>query len=336
MPKYIYKLNTGASLPLDIWQGASPDELRVLTFLLTDPDGYTDKAISEGVTLSTARVKSALALWREAGIVIRKDASRDSLGEAEGDISPTVRYEFEEREDTDSVYEESSVVVADSLRDEALKELYDEIAKMIGKPMLSTPEIKRIAVMHTQLKLTPEYILTLAAHMAASSTLSPYRLASKAERLVKAGTDTVEALEAFISANDKQSGTYYEVRRILGIWNRNLSEEERECIDRWTLTYGYGIGIINKAYDVNIHNRGERSMPYMDKVIEAWYRAGVKTAKEADEYIAKNKPQRAETASPSSAPRSKKKTAEVPAYSSFNSEDALKRALERSYADDDN
>ncbi|MBR7117135.1 MAG: DnaD domain protein [Clostridia bacterium] len=336
MPKYIYKLDTGVVLPLDIWQGASLDELRVLTFLMTDPDGFSDKDIAESTSLSTARVKSALALWREAGIVIKEDASRSAASHSSDDTTPTVRYEFEEREDTGSIYEESSVEVADSLRDESLKELYDEIAKMMGKPMLSTPEIKRIAVMHTQLKLTPEYILTLAAHMAASSTLSPYRLASKAERLVKTGTDTVEALEAFISANDKQSGTYYEVRRILGIWNRNLSEEERECIDRWTLTYGYGIGIINKAYDVNIHNRGERSMPYMDKVIEAWYKAGVKTAAEADEYIAKNKPVRTETASAQVAPRSKKKTAEVPAYSSFNSEDALKRALERSYRDDDN
>ena len=165
---------------------ARADELRVLIALLESSGEATTYArIAEAAAVSEARARAATELWRAEGVIgdtVQSDGEKDNL-----------RDEFESRFSPD-MYEERSVDAARSVRDGELSELLDECAALMGKAALSTEEVKKITSIYTQLSLSPEFILTLAMHLAESGNLTAVRLAKKADVLVNKGVDNIEAL----------------------------------------------------------------------------------------------------------------------------------------------
>ena len=329
MPEYTYKLSTGATIPHDVWEGASHDELRVLTYLMTLPEGATVAEIAAACGISLARTKSALALWREAGA-----ATRFSAGE------PRVSLEFEERPEVEAD-DIRATEAADIIRDRGLAELIADVASLLGKPVLNSFETKNVVAIYELYPVSHEYVLTLATYMSESArargkVFSTARLKNKIAQLTERGIDTTEALETYIQTTDKKSSTHFEIRNIIGIWGRNLAPVEEECFERWSGELGYGSEIIREAYSAVVSATGKFNLAYMDKLISAWSAAGVRTIADVEAYKEKHRMEaEARTAEPKARAPRKTKTAEKPTYSSFDTEDALARALARSYGDDE-
>lgn len=333
MSKYIYKFNTGAVIPRDVWEEASPDELRLLTFIMTGEGGYATDEIEKACHLSSARTKSALALWRESGIVTRMDAAGESRN------SPRVTLEFGESAVRLGTDEMTSCEVARSIRDHDLKELCDDVALMMSKPMLNQMECMQIASLIEQYSVSKEYLLMLAANLLEdcekkSKRFTTRLLANRVTTLIEKGIDTVEALEIYVDRVMKESAAFGEYRRTLGIWDRALTKSERSSFETWMNDYGYGTEIIGAAYDITISNTNKYNLKYLNTILAAWHEAGVKTLGDVDDYLEKHKSETAVTAPQKAKKKSGKATAETPLYSEFNSEDALMRALTRSYEDD--
>lgn len=336
MSKYIYKFNTGAIIPRDIWEEASADELRLLTFLMTRTEGYSDEEISSACTLSPARTKSALALWRESGIIGRAEVRKDAPGEAR---APKVTLEFGESAVRLGTDEMTSGEVARTIRDHSLKELCDDIALMMSKPMLNQMECMQIASLIEQYSVSKEYILMLAAHLLEDSEKKNKRfttrlLANRVTTLIEKNIDTVEALEVYVERVMKESAAFGEYRRTLGIWDRALTKSERAAFETWIDVYGYGTEIVGAAYDITISNTNKYNLKYLNTILAAWHEAGVKTLGDVDDYLEKHKSENAAASPAKAKKKGGKATAETPLYSEFNSEDALMRALSRSYEDD--
>lgn len=333
MPNYIYKFNTGAALARDVWQDASYEELRVLVYLTTT-EGATDAEISAACGTAAARTKSALALWREAGIVIR-EALNTSADTDRG--APNVTLEFEERHNPRGVDEIASVEAADKIRDGALAELMSDVASLLSKPALNTYEAKHIAAAYEQYAVSPEYILTLATYMAETSagkgrSFTTKILTDKISSLVGRGVDNIEALEAYIE-DQANSGGFYELRRVFAIWKRNPSKTEIKYFKKWTDELGFGVEIIDEARDIAVSQTGEQPFAYIDKLLVSWHAAGLKTLGDISAYNEQQKLLHT-AAAPQKKSGAKQKTTKTPNYAAFNSEDALMRALERSYSDD--
>lgn len=343
MTRYIYKFDGTAPLGRDVWQDASFEELRVLTYLMT-ADGATEEDVAAACGATKARTKSALALWREAGVVVRLTERADSTEEQsppQPTPAPSVTLEFEEKHSAVGVDEISSSDAADTIRDSALSELMSDIASLLSKPALNTYEAKHIAAAYGQYAVSAEYIITLASYMAEAAAakgkgFTTKILTDKISSLVGRGIDNLEALEAYIDDQASDGSKYYELRRIFSIWKRNPSKTEIKYFDKWTVELGYGVEIIDEARDIAVSNTNAQPFPYIDKLLVAWHAAGLKTLGQIADYTEKQRLERAATAVPAKKSGGKKqKTAETPNYSSFNSEDALMRALERSYTDND-
>ena len=323
MAKTTYKVNTDAILSSEIWPEATRDELKVLTYVIaTHGEGVSASAIAKTCGISTARASSALSLWCEAGVLAKGSASSVSLEFGEPTSS------------SHSTDEEESREVAREIRDGALADLIADIASLLGRPALSTQEIKHVTALHSQLALPDEYILTLAAYMSESGKLTPKRLVDTAARLVDRGIDNMEALEKYIEDSATRSGIEWEFRKLIGIWGRNLSKSESTYFERWSKEYGYSVGIVGIAYDITTFNTGKASLAYMNKLLSAWHEAGCKTVAEVEAYIESEREKKKAT------PTTKKKggtrtvAASEPTYGDFNSDDALMKALARSYGED--
>ena len=307
----------------ELFRDASRDELRVLLSILElGGRAVTYEKLSLMSLVSLARVKSAIALWCEAGIIHEVDGYA------------AVSDEFKS---VDS--EDKSVIIAKEIRDEGLKELIDECSALMDRPSLSTEEIKNITSLYTDLSLSPEYILALTAYLAERTgegrRLSVKKLVNEAHKLSARGIDTLEELEMYIISKSKETKDEWEYRRVLGIWGRNLSDTERGYFNKWANELGYSSAIVSVAYDLSIINTQKTSLPYMDKVLTRLHNEGCRTVEECKSHIELHREKFREEYEgyQKSAKTQKTKTADTPKYSDFSSEDALMRALERSYGD---
>ena len=305
---------------------ASKEELRTLLALIeADGDIKSEDVLAAMAGVSVARCKAALAFWEECKVISPDDGA------------PRVIEEFGNRLVRGEIDETPTISVAESIRDENLASMIDECAAMLNQPCLPNGDVKLITALYTQYKLSPEFVVTLAAHLLAKEKLSVRNLCNNAIKLSDKGIADIESLEKYISDAEEGSGAEWEYRRVMGIYGRNLSPSERACFKKWSEEYGYSAQIIEMAYDIAVLNTksGRGDVRYMDTVLTAWFNAGCRTINQIRERVELEKAN-ASAKKQSESPKKYQKTkAETPRYGNFDIEAAFKDAVSRSFGEDE-
>lgn len=319
-----FKVNLAGICELDCFRDATVSELKVLLAISSDT-GVTPDELSERLGMSVARVKACITLFEESGVLTR--VSDGLLAEVEYEFKPT-----SSKKDIG----DSSLEVARSIREYDLYELNCEMERIFEKT-LETREIERITSLHTKKGLSPEYILTLTAHLKDKrQILTVESIVREANKLITKEIDTLEQLEVYIKEKNEEIAGEMEMRRLFGIYGRTLTKSEREHFNRWLHEYCYSATIIGEAYDVTVAAINKMSLSYINSILTEWYSSGCKTLEECRAKISIRKSDNTKKANNNSQKNKKTATAETPKYADFNSEDALMRALERSYGDGKN
>ena len=325
-----YRFNPEALLSSSEFSEASVGELRVLLTLVAD-GSLSNERISEITGLSSARVKSAIVLFEDAGILTKRDTPPSIRTDEQ-----TVVEHFEERITLGAMHEITAKDCAKEIRDNSLASLLSECATLMGKAALSTEEAKMISATYTQLALSEDYIITLGAYIAEKKgKLTAVRLSGEAEKLVKRGVDTAEALEKYIADTESETGAIQEFKRICGIYNRNFSKTETALINRWYYDFGFGEEIIGEAYDITVMHSEKFSFNYMNKILTRWHECDCKTVEDCKRISESEKPEKKAKEEKKTPPRMPRTPASTPRYGNFDVDDAFKKALIRSYGDAD-
>ena len=322
MTERTFKVNLAGITDRECFKEASKDELKILIAMAAaDGKALSPESIAESLGISLARVKACITLFEEGGILTVCDDG----------ILAEVEYEFEIKKDN----RDSSVSVARSIRENDLYEMNREMERIFEKT-LETREIERITSLYTKKGLSPEYILTLTAYLKDKrQVLSVEAVVREANKLIGAEIDTLEELEIYIAKKSEEIAGEMEMRRLFGIYGRTLTKSEREHFKRWMHEYCYSASIIGEAYDVTVAAINKISLPYINTILTEWHAAGCKTVEDCRARINTRKHDKANNVNNNSQKTKKNTTAETPKYADFNSEDALLRALERSYGDAD-
>ena len=322
MTEYTFKVNLLGITDLESFRDASKDELKVLLAIASlGGKSTTQEALSESLGVSKARVAAAIALFEESGV----------LTGCKDDFLAEVEYEFEPKKSEADTLQE----VAKTIRENDLYEMNMEMERIFGKT-LEVREIERLTSLHKKKGLSPEYILTLTAFLKDKrQVLTIESVVREANKLVENKVDTLEALELYIIEKSKEIAGEMEMRRLFGIYSRSLTKSEREYFKKWMHDFGYSVNIIGEAYDITVNATGKRTLAYIDSILTAWHEAGCRTLEECRAKVSIRKHEKAKNANNSSQKSKKNVEVETPKYTDFNSEDALMRALERSYGDSD-
>jgi DnaD/phage-associated family protein len=317
------------------FKDASIGEIKVLLALIEAGGSISDDELSELCGLSKARVSAALALWQETGVIAERE-----YGKEVSFYGNKVANEFPEREVLGELTEESSVSVAKTIRDKRLASLFDEIANMMGKAMLTPQEIKKISELASQYELSEEYIATLSAHLLAEGKLSVGILVRRAINLVGEGIITADSLVLYISEREQEKNEYMEYRRIFGIFDRKLSPMEKELIQKWSRSYAFGREIVTMAYDICVMNTAKLSFKYMDKLLSDWNESGCKTLEDCEKRYSERKAEldlemqkKREDNEKRRPSKNKEATQGKVKYGDFDPEEAFRIALSRSFSD---
>ncbi|MBR2965275.1 MAG: DnaD domain protein [Clostridia bacterium] len=327
MSKLNLTKNSVSATSTQSFREASAEELRVL-IALTELDGgsFTLAELARSAGVSVARARAATALWQAEGLF--DDGKPEEKAPANN-----VKDEFPERFSSE-LYEETAIETANTVRDAELAELLTECAALMGKPALTTAEVKKITSLYSQLSLSEEFIFTLAAHLAEQNKLSATMLAKKAEKLVESGIDTIEALGVYIEDDGRESGTDREFRRIFGIYNRNLSKTEREYFKKWSEDYSFDVEIVSEAYGILTKNNSASgiSLPYIDKILTRWHECGCTTLAACRAQCEIDKK---ELSGKKADGQWREKPDKKPKFVNFDVNEVFKRALERSYGNEE-
>lgn len=320
MSEYTFKIDKNLLVSSESFTEASKEELRVLVAIMCTNAAVSIEQLAASAGVSVPRTKAAITLFEECGIITKNDES-GFVGE--------VIYEFENKIKLGERISETALEAAKSIRDNDLYDLQREIERLLGKS-LSSYEIGTLTTLYTQSGLSPQYILLLASHLTSVRTIVRVStIARKADALIANGIDTLEELERYIEEKSKEVSGEAEMRDLLGIHGRTITPTERKYFSRWLHEFCYSVAIIGEAYDICVASTGSRSLKFMDKVLTAWHESDCKTVEECriqhEQHKENNKKKTVKERAAS------KKEAETPKYSEFDSENALMRALERSY-----
>ena len=319
-----FNVNLRGITSLECFKEASKDEMKVLVALASlGAESTTAEEIAESIDVSKARVAAAIALFEESGVIEKSEAG----------IYAEVEYEFEPKKSESN--RDSKIEVANSIRDNDLYEMNVELENIFEKT-LEVREIERLTSLYTKKGLSIPYILTLTAYLKdTSQVLSVEKVVREATKLIDKGVNTLEELEIYIKEKSEEVAGEMEMRHLLGIRGRTLTKTEREFFKKWMHEYGYSITIIGEAYDITVNATGGKSVSYMDKILTTWHEAGCTTLEECRAKVMMRKQENAKNVKNSGQKSKKSIEAETPKYTDFNSEDALLRALERSYGESD-
>ena len=318
MKSFYIKANPSLASLSDGFKEATAEELRVLVAMIAlDGKCVSTEKIAERAGTSINRAKASITLWESEGAITISDEESNIIDEFDPD--------------TETVQAKKT---AETIRQEGLRELHEEIAAIIGKPALDRDEIARITALYSELGLSEEYIITLAHHIKArheaagkETRLRVGNVVTRAKSLVEKGVDSLELLEHYIETVERDTKDEHVIRSVLGIWNRRISKPEKEYFRKWTDEFCFGEQIISEAYDIAAL-KANASLSYMDKVLASWHEAGCKTVEECKNYDTSRlqaKKTRKGGAHPS------KTEPETPKYGNFDPTAALEAAIKRSF-----
>jgi len=298
-------------------KGAKKQDIIILLELLAKPDSTVEE-LAEVTELGPAAVDVSLAFWRGTGIISYEEgdvAAVDAQTVAEKEPVPQKK-----SKELSAVPLYSALEVAKIIDSEkSISNMLDDCERTLGKMFGQTDNQRIISVMN-YFGLEPAFILLTCAHCAKIGQKSVGYVVSMVSSLCEKGINTVDALSEYLFSVERLAELETQIRKMFGMnMNRALTAKEKAFIGEWADKFGYGLEIIQKAYEITVDTIQDPSIKYTNAILESWYTKDLKTVEQIDSFLLEEKKQKAKG--------SDKK--------SFDSEDFFTAALERSYGSAD-
>lgn len=295
---------------------ATKKDIKVLITLGTSPELLSKcesdpAAVAQTCGCTEAELGSALAFWRGAGALELDDQSPEeeaAVNQPEQKPEAPEKKTKLQRADELPKYTTNELTVLLEERKEA-SQLINECQNVVGK-IFNTQEINIVLGLEDYLGLDGSYILTLCDHCVSMGKKSLRYIEKKAFGLYDEGITTVEALTEYIEKMNMLASAEGQIRVLFGMKDRELTTKEKKFIEKWIITFGYGMDVIKKAYETTVDAIHEPSPAYANSILERWNKDGYKTLSDIESAEAQK----------------------LPGTGSFDTDDFFEAALKRSMA----
>lgn len=264
MAKYTLSGSGSISMSTDaadklISRGDGEAALVYLCILRYDGDISADK-IGADLNLSKTAVEKAFAALSSMGLI--------SALPAETQVSFT------------------SADIAKALENPEFSFLSDEVEKAFGT-LLGAEELKQLYHIYSASQLPVEVILHMTQFFkndvrrryGPGRRLSMSVLEKIAFEWHRLGIDDLDKAEEYVKKKETSYTLEGEFKRVLGIFDRKLVQNEKAYIDSW-IEMGFKPDAVQIAYERTIGRLHSLSFPYMDKILLTWHSKGLHTPDE--------------------------------------------------------
>ena len=148
------------------------------------------------------------------------------------------------------------------------------IAQKYMNKVFTPRECEVFAYLYDGLRLSAELLEYLVEYCVQGGHTSIRYIETVGLNWHEKGLLTVDAAKAYASGFTKDS---FAVMRAFGLTDRKPGNTEKEMIERWFGTYGFGREVVLEACNRTLEAIHSPSFRYADKILSEWKKAGVKT-----------------------------------------------------------
>lgn len=156
------------------------------------------------------------------------------------------------------------------------------LSQQILDRTLSNSDIETLYWFYDELGFSPEVIMMLLEYCVSIDKRNMKYIEKVAISWHENGITTMDAAQNYMDEKKEKNSYVYNLRRLFGIDNRNLSKTEEMYFKTWHEIYGMSEEMTALAYEYCIISTGKLSFPYMNTIIENWYKKNIFTIEDAE------------------------------------------------------
>ena len=296
------------------------DELKVLLYICSDSGFRADTDSNRAYAIKTldmqwAAIETAISSLSARGFLL-SDTPGEELHETKKKSKASVKADS-------PIYSKDETAEIIRRNADLHRIINDDVPRLTGKAV-SQNEAMILVSLYDYLRLNAESIVKIIEYCRVSGAVSFRYVERTAYSLFDADITTPDAIDEYIKRERQKAEITDKIRELFGIGKRALVAREKELIKTWMETYGYGIDVISRAYELTIESINEPSLSYAGAIMKRWYEQGLRTAEQIENDISNGKTEQKKTA------KGSKKAAKTEAES-FDTDEFMEAALKRSY-----
>lgn len=156
----------------------------------------------------------------------------------------------------------------------SMKDTISMAEQLLEKP-LSSREITCIYNFMDWYGMDGELVLMLLEYCVAQGKKNFSYIEKVAQGWNRDGVDDIKKADALIKRANSEKKFQGRCRRVFGI-DRAFTATELKYLNSWHTELGYSAEMVARAYDITINNTGKLAFAYMNKILQSWYRKGVR------------------------------------------------------------
>ena len=281
---------------------AGKEELQVILYLLRHPgEALEPQALGDALGMPLEKAQEALEYWVDRGLLALQGeelspvpqqeapaaAARPVQPQPAGEQAPPPQEEKPAGEKKlpprkRMVRPDAGHLAARMSESESVRYLMQEAEATLGKTL--SPAMTSLLLTITDDYGLPVEVTVMLLHYAkeVQKTGTAY-IDSVARDWAESGIFTLEAAERKLQELSQRRLAWGMVESAAGLPRRSPSKREEEAATRWVYQWGFSREMLSAAYDRCADNTGKFSAAYINKVLEGWYNAGIRTVEQLQE-----------------------------------------------------
>ena len=281
---------------------AGKEELQVILYLLRHPgEALEPQALGDALGMPLEKAQEALEYWVDRGLLALQGeelspvpqqeapalAARPVQPQPAGEQAPPPQEEKPAGEKKlpprkRMVRPDAGHLAARMSESDSVRYLMQEAEATLGKTL--SPAMTSLLLTITDDYGLPVEVTVMLLHYAkeVQKTGTAY-IDSVARDWAESGIFTLEAAERKLQELSQRRLAWGMVESAAGLPRRSPSKREEEAATRWVYQWGFSREMLSAAYDRCADNTGKFSAAYINKVLEGWYNAGIRTVEQLQE-----------------------------------------------------
>lgn len=280
---------------------AGKEELQVILYLLRHPgEALEPQALGDALGMPLEKAQEALEYWVDRGLLSLQGeelspvpqqeapaAARPLQPQPAGEQAPPPQEEKPAGEKKlpprkRMVRPDAGHLASRMSESESVRYLMQEAEATLGKTL--SPAMTSLLLTITDDYGLPVEVTVMLLHYAkeVQKTGTAY-IDSVARDWAESGIFTLEAAERKLQELSQRRLAWGMVESAAGLPRRSPSKREEEAATRWVYQWGFSREMLSAAYDRCADNTGKFSAAYINKVLEGWHSAGIRTVEQLQE-----------------------------------------------------
>lgn len=263
------KINKLTALPSEIntyINEVSSESLKVLLIIFSEENNPSPHEIATKLDLTISQVEDAFRFWKSKEIINISEKSKTTLSIKKPSASQISSEELREAKK----------------KDKYINMLFRQSEQLYSRPL--KPMERRTLLYIYEFYNLPIDVILMVIDFCIRYNKPPRQILSICEKMSDNNITTHERAEKEIQLLTEKYTIESQIRHCFGIYDRKLSANEKNLINKWFLEYNFRINMIRLAFNRCIDAIGKLSFQYINKILLNWKKENIKTPEDLEKF----------------------------------------------------